>query len=338
MNLTPENALSHAPDDASKGNARALANPAKWKSIGAFDSDEGEVAWGEITGSGGGVYHTRVEIDEPAFRCTCPSRKLPCKHSLALLLLRAKDPGAFKAPPPEWALDEVADVDVQGLELPASWQNALGDETRKSYFKELETFVSKERHKNTVYPPVGQEFAALDAVAPADVKVFILGQDPYHGPGQAHGMAFSVRPGVAPPPSLGNIFRELRDDLDIPMPHNGYLMGWADQGVLLLNAVLTVRRSEANSHKSQGWEKFTDAVIRAISAGDEPVVFVLWGNYAQKKEKLIDADKHTTIKSAHPSPLSAHNGFFGSKPFSQINDALEKSGRTPIDWARFEDE
>ena len=338
MNLTPETALSHAPDDASKGNARALANPAKWKSIGAFDSDEGEVVWGEITGSGGSVYHTRVEVDEPAFRCTCPSRKLPCKHALGLLLLRAQDASVFGAPPPEWALDEAADIDVQGLELPAAWQSVLGGETKKPYFKELENFVSQERHKYTVYPPVGQEFAALEAVAPDEVKVFILGQDPYHGPGQAHGMAFSVRPGVAPPPSLGNIFRELRDDLEIPLPHNGYLMGWARQGVLMLNAVLTVRRGEANSHKSQGWEKFTDAVIQAVSAGDEPVVFVLWGNYAQKKEKLIDADKHTIIKSAHPSPLSAHNGFFGSKPFSKINEALEKAGRTPIDWARFEDE
>ena len=338
MNLTPDSALSHAPDDASKGNARTLANPAKWKSIGAFDADEGEVIWGEITGSGGGVYHTRVEVDEPAFRCTCPSRKLPCKHGLGLLLLRAQDASVFRAPPPEWALDEVADVDVQGLEIPAAWQSVLKDETSKSYFKELENFVAQERHKNTVYPPVGQEFAALEVLAPSEVKVFILGQDPYHGPGQAHGMAFSVRPGVAPPPSLGNIFRELRDDLGVPLPHNGYLMGWAQQGVLLLNAVLTVRRSEANSHKSKGWEKFTDAVIKAVSAGDEPVVFVLWGNYAQKKEKLIDASKHTILKAVHPSPLSAHNGFFGSKPFSQINDALEKSGREPIDWARFEDD
>ena len=215
--LTPDSALSHAPDDASKGNARALANAKKWAGLGAFDADEGEVVWGEIKGSSG-TYHTRVEVEEPAFRCTCPSRKLPCKHSLALLLLRAQDPSVFRAPPPEWALDEAADIDVVGLELPASWRGVLGGETEKSYFKELETFVSGERHKHTVYPPVGQEFAALDAVAPADVKVFILGQDPYHGPGQAHGMAFSVRPGVAPPPSLGNIFRELRDDVGVPMP------------------------------------------------------------------------------------------------------------------------
>ena len=336
--LTSDSALSHAPDDASKANARALAKAAKWKSLGAFDADEGEVVWGEIKGSSGGTYHTRVEVEEPSFRCTCPSRKLPCKHSLALLLLRADDPSVFRAPPPEWALDEAADIDVQGLELPAAWRGELGGETEKPYFKELEAFVSQERYKHTVYPPVGQEFAALEAVAPAEVKVFILGQDPYHGPGQAHGMAFSVRPGVAPPPSLGNIFRELRDDLGIAMPHNGYLMGWARQGVLLLNAVLTVRRGEANSHKSKGWEKFTDAVIKTVSAGEKPVVFVLWGNSAQKKEKLIDDSRHTIIKAVHPSPLSAHNGFFGSKPFSQINAALEKSGREPIDWARFESE
>ena len=335
--LTPDAALSHAPDEASKTNARALARPEKWTGIGAFDSDEGEVIWGEIKGSSGS-YHTRVEVEEPAFRCTCPSRKLPCKHSLALLLLRAQDPSVFKAPPPEWALDEAADIDVVGLELPVAWQPVLGDETQKSYFAELENFVSQERHKHTVYPPVGQEFAALEAVAPDEVKVLILGQDPYHGPGQAHGMAFSVRPGVPTPPSLVNIFRELRDDLDVQTPANGYLMGWARQGVLLLNSVLTVRRGEANSHKSKGWEKFTDAVIRAVSAGDEHVVFVLWGNFAQKKEKLLDTTKHTVIKSVHPSPLAAHNGFFGSKPFSQINAVLESESREPIDWGRFDQE
>ena len=331
MRLTPETALSHAPDEASKTNAKALAKPAKWARLGAFDADEGEVAWGEIKGSGG-TYHTRVEIEEPAFRCTCPSRKLPCKHALALLLLRAEEPSVFGAPPPEWALDEAADIDVTGLELPAAWQDVLGAETQKPYFAKLEEFVAQERHKQTVYPPVGQEFAALEAVAPAEVKVFILGQDPYHGPGQAHGMAFSVRPGVPSPPSLANIFRELRDDLGVPTPSNGYLMGWAKQGVLLLNSVLTVRRGEANSHKSKGWEKFTDAVIQSVSDGPNPVVFVLWGNYAQKKEKLIDTSRHTIIKSVHPSPLSAHNGFFGSKPFSQINEVLEKNGRAPIDW------
>ena len=335
MQLTSDSALSHAPDDASKTNARALAQPEKWLRLGAFDSDEGEVAWGEIKGSSGS-YHTRVEIEEPAFRCTCPSRKLPCKHALALLLLRAQNPGVFGAPPPEWALDEAADIDVVGLELPAAWQSVLGAETQKPYFKELENFVSQQRHKHTVYPPVGQEFAALEAVAPSEVKVFILGQDPYHGPGQAHGMAFSVRPGVPSPPSLANIFRELRDDVGAPTPANGYLMGWARQGVLLLNAVLTVRRGEANSHKSKGWEKFTDAVIKAVSAGDEPVVFVLWGNSAQKKEQLIDATKHTVIKSVHPSPLSAHNGFFGSKPFSRINAVLQSENREPIDWGRFD--
>lgn len=335
--LSPDSALSHAPDEVSKTNARALAKPAKWTSLGAFDSDEGEVIWGEIKGSSG-LYHTRVEVEEPAFRCTCPSRKLPCKHALALLLLRATDASVFRAPPPEWALDEAADIDTKGLEVPAAWQDVLGGETRKPYFKELETFVSQERHKHTVYPPVGQEFAALEAVAPADVKVLVLGQDPYHGPGQAHGMAFSVRPGVPSPPSLANIFRELRDDVAVATPANGYLMGWARQGVLLLNAVLTVRRGEANSHKSKGWEKFTDAVIETVNDGPNPVVCVLWGNYAQKKAKLINSERHTIIQSVHPSPLSAHNGFFGSKPFSQINAALEKEGREPIDWGRLDAE
>jgi uracil-DNA glycosylase len=162
--------------------------------------------------------------------------------------------------------------------------------------------------------------------------VLILGQDPYHDIGQAHGLSFSVRPGVRPPPSLANIFKELKSDLGLDVPKSGYLMPWAEQGVLLLNAVLTVRAHEANSHKDKGWEKFTDAIIRKLSEKTDPVIFVLWGGYAQKKEKLIDTATHTTIKSAHPSPLSAFNGFFGSRPFSKINEALRRAGTPAIDW------
>jgi uracil-DNA glycosylase len=167
----------------------------------------------------------------------------------------------------------------------------------------------------------------------AEANVLILGQDPYHGEGQAHGLAFSVQPGVTPPPSLVNMFKEMEADLGIKRPKTGYLAPWAKQGVLLLNAVLTVRAHEANSHKGQGWEKFTDAAIKVLSAREAPVVFVLWGGYARKKKALIDAARHTIIESAHPSPLSARNGFFGSKPFSKINAALRKNGREEIDWA-----
>jgi uracil-DNA glycosylase len=165
-----------------------------------------------------------------------------------------------------------------------------------------------------------------------DMKVLLLGQDPYHGPGQAHGLCFSVRPGVRPPPSLVNIFKELRDDLACKIPNNGSLIAWARQGVLLLNAVLTVRAHQANSHKDKGWETFTDSVIRAANDKPDRVVFVLWGAYAGKKTGLIDAKRHVIIKSAHPSPFSADNGFFGSRPFSKINAALREAGKTEIDW------
>ncbi len=216
--------------------------------------------------------------------------------------------------------------------LPESWQAVLGDEIEKPYFKQLTEFLVEERRNYTIYPPRGTVFSAL-ALTPYDrVKVMILGQDPYHGPNQAHGLAFSVQPGVPTPPSLINIFKELRADVGTTVPNNGYLVSWAEQGVLLLNAVLTVRASVANSHKDKGWEQFTDAVIRAVNAKDEQVIFVLWGAYAQKKIKLIDTSRHLVIKSAHPSPLSASNGFFGSRPFSAINDALEAAGTTPIDW------
>jgi uracil-DNA glycosylase len=164
------------------------------------------------------------------------------------------------------------------------------------------------------------------------VKVLILGQDPYHDDNQAHGLCFSVRPGVKPPPSLKNIFRELHDDVGFRIPSNGYLVPWAEQGILLLNAVLTVRAHQANSHKGKGWEVFTDAIIETVASKKDPVIFILWGSYAQKKTQLIDTARHIIISSAHPSPLSANRGFFGSRPFSQINKALQDNGNQPIDW------
>ena len=215
--------------------------------------------------------------------------------------------------------------------LPESWQDVLGEELHKPYFKELTEFVEEERARGPVYPPREEVFAALEATPYHRVKVLILGQDPYHGEGQGHGLCFSVRPGVRIPPSLRNIYRELHDDLGLPIPNHGYLMSWAEQGVLLLNTVLTVRAGEANSHKGKGWETFTDAVIRAVVARPEPAVFVLWGNHAKKKLPLIDTERHAVVQGAHPSPLSAKR-FFGSRPFSQINAALEAQGHTPIDW------
>ncbi|MBD0694028.1 uracil-DNA glycosylase [Streptomyces sp. CBMA123] len=217
------------------------------------------------------------------------------------------------------------------MELPESWRAVLGAEVEKPYFAELAAFVAAQRAEHEVFPPSGQEFAALEATPYEKVRVLVLGQDPYHDNGQAHGMSFSVLPGTKTPPSLRNIFKEMDADLGIPAPDNGYLMHWAEQGVLLLNAVLTVRAHEANSHKAKGWEKFTDAVIKAVSEREEPVVFVLWGNYAKKKLPLIDTEKHVVVQGAHPSPLSAKL-FFGSRPFSQINAALDGFGGEPIDW------
>ncbi len=216
--------------------------------------------------------------------------------------------------------------------VPDSWQAVLGEETEKPYFTRLREFVEAERAAHQVFPPADDVFAALRLTPYERVRVLILGQDPYHDDNQAHGLAFSVRPGIKPPPSLVNMFKELHDDVGARIPNNGYLVPWAEQGVLLLNAVLTVRAHEPNSHKGKGWETFTDAVIRVVNAKDGPVVFVLWGGYAQKKLALIDAARHTVIQSAHPSPLSARNGFFGSRPFSAINAALTARGALPIDW------
>ena len=215
--------------------------------------------------------------------------------------------------------------------LPADWRDALADEFAAPYFARLSAFVAAERAAHTVYPPEEDVFSAFRATPLKKVKVLLLGQDPYHGPGQAHGMCFSVRPGVRTPPSLANMFRELHAELGCKIPNNGYLLEWAERGVLLLNAVLTVRAGEANSHKSHGWETFTDAVIRILNEREKPVVFALWGGYAQKKAKLVTGDRHRVVKAAHPSPLSAAK-FMGSKPFSAIDSALEEVGEGPIDW------
>ncbi len=213
------------------------------------------------------------------------------------------------------------------------WNPLLREEFAKPYWAELQTFVAEERSRIEVYPPAEDVFAALHQTPFASVKVLILGQDPYHGPGQAHGLCFSVRRGVTTPPSLRNIFTELEADVGVPRPHHGCLNAWTGQGVLLLNTTLTVRAHQAASHQRKGWETFTDEVIRAVNAKPEPVVFVLWGAAARKKKVLIDSTRHTVIESVHPSPLSAHNGFFGSRPFSQANASLVAAGRTPIDWS-----
>ncbi|GAA4972515.1 uracil-DNA glycosylase [Uniformispora flossi] len=215
--------------------------------------------------------------------------------------------------------------------LPESWRPVLAEELSADYYAALTAFVDAERAAHQVFPPEDEVFAALAATAYDDVKVLVVGQDPYHDDNQAHGMCFSVRPGVKVPPSLRNIYKELGTDLGLTVPDNGYLMPWAEQGVLLLNTVLTVRAHEAASHKNQGWEKFTDAVIKSVNDRDKPVVFVLWGAHARKKAALIDASRHVIVEGAHPSPLSAKK-FFGSKPFSQINTALEEMGHEKIDW------
>lgn len=215
--------------------------------------------------------------------------------------------------------------------LPPDWRRILANELEAAYFKALQEFVAKEREEYAVYPPESDVYNAFQLTPFKKVKVLLLGQDPYHDEGQAHGLAFSVRPGVKPPPSLRNILKELHQELGCRIPNNGCLEPWALQGVMLLNAVLTVRAHEPASHQGMGWEKFTDAVIRKLSERDDPLVFVLWGGFARKKSKLIDTDRHKVIESAHPSPLSAAK-FFGSKPFSKINAALKQMGKDEIDW------
>jgi uracil-DNA glycosylase len=216
--------------------------------------------------------------------------------------------------------------------MATDWNPLLRDQFELPYWAELQQFVAQERSRHPVYPPADEVFAALHLTPYADVKVMILGQDPYHGPGQAHGLCFSVRRGVRVPPSLANIHKELHADLGVPIPDHGNLEAWARQGVLLLNATLTVRGGAAASHQQHGWETFTDQVIRVVDAKADPVVFILWGASARRKRALIDAERHTIIESAHPSPLSAHNGFFGSRPFSRTNAALIDAGREPVDW------
>ena len=216
--------------------------------------------------------------------------------------------------------------------MTTDWNPVLRAEFDKPYWKQLQQFVADERAAHTVFPPQDQVFAALHLTPYASTRVVVLGQDPYHGPRQAHGLCFSVQQGVQLPPSLVNIYTELRDDLGIETPNHGNLESWARQGVLLLNTSLTVRSGAASSHQGKGWEIFTDEVLKAVNAKQHRVVFILWGAHARKKKALIDLSRHTVIESAHPSPLSAHNGFFGSKPFSRANAALIEAGLAPIDW------
>ena len=213
------------------------------------------------------------------------------------------------------------------------WNPVLRGELTKPYWADLMAFVHGERSHHEVYPPHDEVFAALHLTPLAEVKVLILGQDPYHGPGQAHGLCFSVAEEVRVPPSLQNIHKELHDDLAVEIPDHGNLEAWARQGVLLLNTTLTVRAREAASHQHQGWERFTDEVIAAVNAKEERVVFILWGAAARRKAALVDRRRHFVIESPHPSPLSAHKGFFGTKPFSRANAALAEVGRAPVDWS-----
>lgn len=213
-----------------------------------------------------------------------------------------------------------------------SWKAVLADEFNQPYFLELKEFLTEERKQYTIYPPGNLIFNAFNKTPFPKVKVVILGQDPYHGPGQAHGLCFSVPLGIPQPPSLVNIFKEIQLDLGIPIPKHGNLEKWAEQGVLLLNATLTVRANQAGSHQKQGWEQFTDHVIRTLSINKTGLVFLLWGRYAQAKESLIDTSKHFILKAPHPSPLSAHSGFLGCKHFSKTNELLRDQLLTEIDW------
>ena len=217
--------------------------------------------------------------------------------------------------------------------MATDWNPLLRDQFDEPYWAELQAFVANERQRHTVYPPADEVFAALHATPYAATKVMILGQDPYHGPNQAHGLCFSVRRGVRVPPSLANIHQELHADLGLAIPDHGNLERWARGGVLLLNTTLTVRAGHAASHQKRGWERFTDRVIEVVNDKQDRVVFVLWGASARRKRALIDTGRHTIVESAHPSPLSARNGFFGSRPFSRTNEALAAAGRDPIDWA-----
>ncbi len=212
------------------------------------------------------------------------------------------------------------------------WLEPLSAEFKKPYYADLYRFVNSEYKTNTIYPPKNDVFAAYDRTPLHKVKVLILGQDPYHEPDQAHGLCFSVSPGVATPPSLVNIYKELHDDLGCYIPNNGYLVKWADQGVMLLNTVLTVRAHAANSHQNMGWEQFTDATIAALNKEDRPIVFMLWGGSARRKAAMLNNPKHLVLEAAHPSPLSAYKGFLGCRHFSKANEFLSANGADPIDW------
>lgn len=212
------------------------------------------------------------------------------------------------------------------------WKEALSEEFKKDYYKKLYRFVNEEYKTKVIYPPANDIFNAFHFTPLKDVKVVIIGQDPYHNEGQAHGLCFSVKKGVDVPPSLVNIYKEMQDDLGTKIPNHGELTKWAEQGVLMLNTVLTVRAHQANSHQGMGWEQFTDAAIQAVEKEDRPLVYILWGRPAMRKKTMIHNPKHLVIESPHPSPLSAYRGFFGSKPFSKTNDFLKTNGIEPIDW------
>lgn len=212
------------------------------------------------------------------------------------------------------------------------WADLLNDELKQPYYQELRQFLIGEYRTRKIFPDMYAIFNALHYTAYADTKVVILGQDPYHGEGQAHGLSFSVLPGVEPPPSLLNIFKELADDLGCTIPNNGCLKPWAEQGVLLLNTVLTVRAHQAASHQGKGWEQFTDKIIELLNAREKPMAFILWGAPARRKKAMITNPQHFIVESPHPSPLSAYRGFFGSHPFSRVNEFLQSTGQTPIDW------
>lgn len=268
---------------------------------------------------------------------------------------KENDPSVLSTPPNKKTQDKtimspfgmltplqcLARIKSQAAKTPAlhpcigsTWFFALHSEFQKPYFSKLSEFVTRERERGRVYPPADQVWTWTTKVPIKDIKVVILGQDPYHNPGQAHGLCFSVPKGVTPPPSLVNMYKELAADIPgFTAPKHGYLEGWAEQGVLLLNACLTVRANTPNSHKDQGWEQLTDAVIKYISANNRNVVFLLWGSYAQKKGSVVDQKKHHILKTVHPSPLSAHRGFLGCRHFSQCNDFLKKAGKKPIDWS-----
>ncbi|MBL38254.1 MAG: uracil-DNA glycosylase [Xanthomonadales bacterium] len=219
------------------------------------------------------------------------------------------------------------------VQLHPEWLRVLESEFEQPYMIALKRFLLERKAAGAeIYPPGGLIFNALDSTPPSRVRVVILGQDPYHGPGQAHGLCFSVRPGVRVPPSLVNIFKELREDIGFDIPGHGCLQAWADHGVLLLNAVLTVERGQAGAHQGKGWERFTDRVVEVVNGGERPVVFMLWGSQAQRKGAGIDRNRHLVLSAPHPSPLSAHRGFFGCRHFSKANDWLEERGMTPVDW------